>query len=228
MTKLTLKLASSKITQDKITALIHDTMQQTPKQIGEAFTKNQKPQQSFIKTQSSLQTTIEITKEDATTTKQKAAKLQNQQSTTMPKRSSFTREQQAIFKESTSKVQTWLMETYPAVFNTDTPKPLKRHVCADLRLQCPNSVTDHQLKAVLRAWTGRRIYLENILNHDQRYDLQGDTVEDIRPEHKEYARKQLTILQQRFAEQQRRKLFRNLGDKPMDNVAITTQCSIQP
>ena len=232
MTKLILTTKLSKATQDKITALIHDTIQQTPKQISQALTKYQKlikaPQQSFIKTQSSLQTTIEIKKEDASKTKQNAAKLQNQQSTTMPKRSSFTREQQAIFKESTSKAQTWLMETYPTVFNKDAPKPLKRHVRADLRLQCPNSVSDHQLKVVLRAWTGQRTYLENLLNHDQRYNLQGETVENIRPEHKEYARTQLAIMQQRFEEQQRRKVFRKMRDKSVDKMAIATQCSTQP
>lgn len=221
MTKLILKTTLSKATQDKVTALINDTIQQIPQQINQALIKSHQP--SSVKTSSPAQTLIEAQEEDSMKTKQKAAKLQDQQSITQPKRPAFTREQQVIFKESVDEVKTWLMKTYPTVFDKDAPKPLKRHIRADLRLQCPNFVNDHQLKVVLRAWAGQRIYLENLLNHDQRYDLQGESVEDIRPEHKEYARKQLAIMQQRSEEQQRRKLFRKTRDKPVDNVAITTQ-----
>ena len=249
MTKLTLKPTTtlSAVTQAKLTALMADTVKQTHKHGSPGLIKTKSKTitplaQTSAKTQSPSQLETGITKQQVVAPQPKAspqwsrspdqraektAVAQTEEETKphrQAKRPYRTREEQAASKERIVAAQTWLIETYPAVFNKETPKPLKLGVDAKLLTQRPATISYHQLKDALKAWTYQRTYLQAVLDHDQRYDLGGEPVELILPAQKEHAGSQLALKKQRYEERQQRlaklkerKLSHDLRDKPGDN-----------
>ena len=217
MTKLTLKSTLSATTQAKLKALTVETLK--PQDKIASLNKLKTPRNLGLPSKKGLSAP-----QPATQPKAQGQQPQAQDQEPHQRRTRTWAEQRA-FKERIQAAQHWLCETYPAVFAVDHPKPLKMRISADLVPKRPASISYHQLKDTLGAWTRRRVYLQSFIDHDQRYDLDGQPVADILPEHKDYARQQLEDKQAWFeAQQQRRandqtkrKLSREKRDKPVDN-----------
>ena len=92
----------------------------------------------------------------------------------------LTPEQQAA-RERLKKVLAWLCETFPQCFNVSTPKPLKRHIHADLFLQLPKdgSISKRSLRRALAFYTKRQVYSKSLVENPLRFNLEGVAVEAI-------------------------------------------------
>lgn len=94
---------------------------------------------------------------------------------------------------------TWLCETFPECFNLSTPKPLKRHIDADifLHLSTDNAPSKRSIRTVLAFYTKQRKYQKALLENPQRFNLEGLAGEEVQLLHKEYAK---TVLGERKSE----------------------------
>jgi sRNA-binding protein len=135
--------------------------------------------------------------------------------------------------EKIKAVQAWMQETWPALFNLEAPKPLKRHIEQEIINQASDRFSNLQVRRAIRAYTTRKAYLEAVLKGDGRYDLQGNKVEDIKENEQAYSQQTLEVKAQQFeerrAEQKQRrlkKLSRKAEGKAVDKV-ITVEPSSQ-
>ena len=79
-----------------------------------------------------------------------------------------------------------LAELYPALFGA-VFRPLKRGIFQDLLAAHPNSFEREALKQALGLHTRSTRYLQAVATGQQRYDLQGQPVEAMAPEHIHHA-----------------------------------------
>lgn len=95
----------------------------------------------------------------------------------------------------------WLVDAYPLCFNKDEPKPIKRHIEKDIfaNLSQELSFSRLSIREAIAYYTRSPKYRQALINNSHRYNLQGEQVEEIRPEHQLLAQEQLII----FAEKQK-------------------------
>jgi ProP effector len=95
-------------------------------------------------------------------------------------------------------VQKWLVERWPDVF-TPAPdlKPLSLDVYKEiLQFREDNpQVSTRTLREALKRHTSSYGYLYGMLKYSHRYNLQGEQVEVIAPEHREWAKSTLKVKQ---------------------------------
>lgn len=99
-------------------------------------------------------------------------------------------------KERFNKIQLalgWLHDNYPDCFNWDEPKPLKRGIEKDILSKFPETADFSRLamRWAIAYYVGAPKYLESLKTAPHRYDLEGNAVEEVLPEHKELASTQL-------------------------------------
>ena len=80
----------------------------------------------------------------------------------------------------------WLMQTYPKVFDSKPPKPLKIGIFEDI-IALPHKHSSDDIKAALRYYVRSWFYLEKITKENKRYDLEGNAVQDITEKHEKIA-----------------------------------------
>ena len=86
-----------------------------------------------------------------------------------------------------------LVEAYPKAFLTKETRPLKLGVLHDLKEEfgAKYGFKTPLLYSVMHYYTGSTPYLKAVLNGEKRIDLQGEEVEEITKEQKEYSLKVL-------------------------------------
>ncbi len=87
----------------------------------------------------------------------------------------------------------WLNKQFPACFDLKNLKPLKLNIDKDLYpfLEKSGSPSKAKLREALTYYTNSLYYLKTIINETYRYDLKGQEVEEITPEHKAFAQEKL-------------------------------------
>lgn len=95
----------------------------------------------------------------------------------------------------------WLVDTYPLCFSKSDPKPLKRHIEKDIFTNLPQDLPFSRLsiREAIAYYTRSPKYRQALINSSHRFDLQGEQVEEIKPEHQQLAQEQLIA----FAEKQK-------------------------
>ncbi len=101
-------------------------------------------------------------------------------------------------------VQEWLQQTWPAVFNLEEPKPLKRHIEQDIFPHLVSPMSKTQVRQALQAYVSRRAYLQALQQATHRYDLNGVEVEAIEDTQKAYTAERLEEKEKRFEAHQQR------------------------
>jgi ProP effector len=86
------------------------------------------------------------------------------------------------------EVKNWLELTYPKAFDFSHPIPLKKGIKQEM-LANPCSFSKTELSAVLTGYVRSYRYLKSIIRYEWRHDLNGNQVEKILDEEKEYSRK---------------------------------------
>lgn len=84
----------------------------------------------------------------------------------------------------------WLEGAFPKAFNFKDPKTLKLGIRRDLLLT-PSPFSKRCLHHCLGIYTHSKAYFEAIVQEKWRYDLNGDRIEEVTPEQKDHALKQL-------------------------------------
>jgi sRNA-binding protein len=85
----------------------------------------------------------------------------------------------------------WLFVDYPSVFNSKNPVPLTKGIADTLLEQLPENVTKADLKSVLGWYCRRMNYLQALIKHPHRVNLNNEPVEAITDEEKTAAQQQL-------------------------------------
>jgi sRNA-binding protein len=85
----------------------------------------------------------------------------------------------------------WLTRKYPSVFSHENPIPLAIDVSEELLAQLPDDISVIDFQDTMRWYCCRSTYLEAILKHDQRINLQGEFVSAVEEADKVAARKRL-------------------------------------
>ena len=85
----------------------------------------------------------------------------------------------------------WLTSKYPSVFSHENPIPLAIDVSEELLAQLPDDISLIDFQDTMRWYCCRSTYLEAILKHDQRINLQGELVSVVEEADKVAARKRL-------------------------------------
>jgi ProP effector len=94
-------------------------------------------------------------------------------------------------RKQATKVHTHLGKKFPAVFNPDTPLPLKIGVHDDL-LQAGLPFSNKRIRSAVGHWCSRPEYQKRLAAGGQRYNLQGKPAEKISAEHREAAAERLS------------------------------------
>jgi sRNA-binding protein len=91
------------------------------------------------------------------------------------------------------KIIAWLTETFPALFDLNAPKPIKRHIENDIFEKLPEdgSITRKKLRDTLAFYTKTSRYQQAFLESSHRFDLEGNQVEDIPEDHKTYTQEKI-------------------------------------
>lgn len=108
-------------------------------------------------------------------------------------------------KEETKVALRWLYEQFPACFNPTDLKPLKLNIdkCLYPFLEKEGSPSKAKLRNALTYYTSNIHYLKAILDGTHRYDLEGQQVEEITQEQRDFAHDKLEkILQSIKAKKQ--------------------------
>lgn len=108
-------------------------------------------------------------------------------------------------KEEIKVALRWLYEQFPACFNPEDLKPLKLNIDKDLFsfLEKENSPSKVKLRDALTYFTSNVYYLRTIINGTHRYDLDGQQVQEITQEQRDFAHDKLEkILQSIKAKKQ--------------------------
>ena len=112
----------------------------------------------------------------------------------------FQKKKKKIFKilspEQKAKRETFkrtlilLCERFPQCFNLSSPKPLKKHIEADIFLQLPKdgSISRRSIRIVLAFYVKQNAYYKALLENSHRFNLEGLAIEEIESSHKEYAK----------------------------------------
>ncbi len=87
----------------------------------------------------------------------------------------------------------WLYEQFPSCFNQNELKPLKLNIDKDLFpfLEKDQAPSKAKLRDALTFYTNNIHYLKTVINSTNRYDLEGNHVQEITPEQKAYAQEKL-------------------------------------
>ena len=98
--------------------------------------------------------------------------------------------EQKAKRETFKKALTWLCETFPRCFNLSIPKPLKKHIEAEifLHLSEDGSISRKSIRTVLAFYVKREAYYKSLLENSHRFNLEGLAIEEIESSHKEYAK----------------------------------------
>lgn len=103
-------------------------------------------------------------------------------------------QQQNESQKFLQQAKDWLMATYPKVINWDNPKPLAIGIHRKINwTTCP--VGTRQRKKALQVYTNSIAYQSAILGNHLRYDLEGNPIEAVTPEHQQHAIKKLAQFQ---------------------------------
>ena len=83
----------------------------------------------------------------------------------------------------------WLLTTYPECFNQEYTKPLKLKIEEDVfkDLSPDHKVTKMKIRQAIAYYTANIHYLKAVMEGIHRFDLKGQEVEEITPQHKAYA-----------------------------------------
>jgi len=83
----------------------------------------------------------------------------------------------------------WLLTTYPECFNQEYTKPLKLKIEEDIfkDLSPDHKVTKMKIRQAIAYYTANIHYLKAVMEGTLRFDLKGQEVEEITPQHKAYA-----------------------------------------
>ena len=87
----------------------------------------------------------------------------------------------------------WLCEQYPLCFNSYEPKPLKRRIEKDILATLPEGLPFSRLhiREALAYYTKRPKYRDTLATATHRYNLEGEVVEEVIPDHQQLAATQL-------------------------------------
>jgi sRNA-binding protein len=101
----------------------------------------------------------------------------------------LTPEQKAK-QETFKKTLTWLCETFPRCFNLSSPKPLKRHIEAEIFLHLPEdrSISRKSICTVLAFYVNRKSYHKSLVENTHSFNLVGSAEEEIESHHKNQAK----------------------------------------
>lgn len=95
----------------------------------------------------------------------------------------------------------WLCKNFPNCFSPKDKKPLKIGINDDIikafLAHTQKEVHFGVLTRVLRRYVGDQAYQKAILQYKQRFNLQGEAVEDLSEEHLEHARERLEELKEK-------------------------------
>ncbi|WP_052046287.1 ProQ/FINO family protein [Candidatus Paracaedibacter symbiosus] len=121
--------------------------------------------------------------------KEKAAKAK-QHALIIKKEQQEARQQRS---EKTQNALGWLHDTYPNCFNWDEPKPLKKRIEKDIFATLPEDLPFPRLaiRWAIAYYAGAPRYLDALSKSQHRFDLQGEPVEEVIPEHQQRAEEQL-------------------------------------
>ena len=83
----------------------------------------------------------------------------------------------------------WLLTTYPECFNQEYTNPLKLKIEEDIfkDLSPDHKVTKMKIRQAIAYYTKNTHYLKAVMEGTHRFDLKGQEVEEITPQHKAYA-----------------------------------------
>ncbi|AIK96284.1 ProQ/FINO family protein [Candidatus Odyssella acanthamoebae] len=83
----------------------------------------------------------------------------------------------------------WLLRTYPQCFSEENPKPLKLKIEKDIFAELPENLPFSRLhiREALGFYTRWFKYKEVLAKSTHRYDLQGNTIEELLADHKAHA-----------------------------------------
>ena len=104
----------------------------------------------------------------------------------------------------------WLMDTYPLCFSKDEPKPLKIRIEKDILANLPSDLSFSRLniRKAIGYYTHSPKYRQALLVNPDRYDLQGEPVEEVKQEHQQLAQEQLDAYLMRIkAREENKKRF---------------------
>lgn len=98
-------------------------------------------------------------------------------------------------KEIKAAVQ-WLLTTYSECFNQKNPKPLKLKIEEDIfkDITPDHKVTKMKIRQAIAYYTRNIHYLKAVIEGTHRFDLKGQEVEEITPQHKAYAQERLQLI----------------------------------
>ena len=90
----------------------------------------------------------------------------------------------------------WLLTTYPECFNQEYTKPLKLKIEEDIfkDLSPDHKVTKMKIRQAIAYYTRNTHYLKAVMEGMHRFDLKGQEVEEITPQHKAYAQERLNLI----------------------------------
>ena len=93
----------------------------------------------------------------------------------------------------------WLQETYPLCFNMFEPKPLKLHIEKDILSELPEGLTFSRVhvREALGYYSRRPKYRATLSQATHRYNLQGEAVEEVIPDHQQIAATKLALHMER-------------------------------
>lgn len=113
----------------------------------------------------------------------------------------------------------WLIQTYPACFSWREPKPLKRRIEKDIFTNLPAELPFSRLsiREAVAYYTRSMKYKQALIDNSHRYNLQGEQVEAILPEHQQLAQNQLTELMARQEARARTRKNRPFKKEPPQN-----------
>ncbi|MCF6765586.1 ProQ/FinO family protein [Thiotrichales bacterium 19S3-7] len=139
-------------------------------------------------------------------TPQFGQKMGRQQQTSQPSVSKDATVTVAVNLQDQMEVESrrlfgWLCRNFPGCFNPKAKKPLKVGINDDIvtafLARTQRQIHFGVLTRVLRRYVGDQAYQRAILEHKQRFNLEGEAVEDISDEHLEHAQVRLEELQEK-------------------------------
>ena len=103
------------------------------------------------------------------------------------------RREQRASRQKFKRTLSWLEETYPNCFNSETPKPLKLRIEYDLfsAIEGNEEFSRLNIRKALAFYTSRLKYQESFLEFTHRYDLDGNEGEPIGEDHKVHAQQKI-------------------------------------
>ncbi|MEY4414504.1 MAG: hypothetical protein RIQ53_1797 [Pseudomonadota bacterium] len=102
-----------------------------------------------------------------------------------------------------------LRTRFPALF-AGSPKPIKLRVHVDIQQRAPGVFSKTALSAFFRRYTHTTAYLQSLLRHEQRFDLDGQPAGELSAEHRQLAEQEV---QRRRALQRERSGGREAGPR---------------